>query len=77
MRTIIDLSPHQLEALDAYRGSRGISRAEAIRQAVAAFLPNSEGARRDFHCDPAFGSSRTSRREDPLRFVRRLRDEWE
>jgi metal-responsive CopG/Arc/MetJ family transcriptional regulator len=37
-RTIIDLPPAQLRDLDAMCASLGISRAEAIRRAVQAFL---------------------------------------
>lgn len=77
MRTIIDLPEHQLRALDDYRKSRKISRAEAIRQAVSTFLPAAAGGARDYHTDPAFGSSRGLRKKDPVKFVRRLRDEWE
>jgi metal-responsive CopG/Arc/MetJ family transcriptional regulator len=39
MRTIVDLPDEQLAALDAYTKSEGISRAEAVRRAVAAFVP--------------------------------------
>lgn len=37
-RTIIDLPPAQMRDLDAMCASLGISRAEAIRRAVQAFL---------------------------------------
>jgi metal-responsive CopG/Arc/MetJ family transcriptional regulator len=37
-RTIIDLPPTQLADLDALCASLGISRAEAVRRAVQAFL---------------------------------------
>ena len=37
-RTIIDLPPSQLRDLDALCVSLGISRAEAVRRAVQAFL---------------------------------------
>jgi metal-responsive CopG/Arc/MetJ family transcriptional regulator len=37
-RTIIDLPVSQLRDLDALCASRGISRAEAVRRAVQAFL---------------------------------------
>jgi hypothetical protein len=39
MRTIVDLPEEQIKALDTYRKRHGISRAEAVRRAVAAFFP--------------------------------------
>jgi hypothetical protein len=39
VRTIVDLPEEQIKALDAYRKRHGISRAEAVRRAVAAFIP--------------------------------------
>jgi hypothetical protein len=77
MRTIVDLPPEQIEALDGYRKSEGISRAEAVRRAVASFLPPKQAKRLDFRKDPAFGSSKNARKEDSVEFVRRLRAEWE
>lgn len=77
MRTIIDLPEPQIEVLDRYRKSRKISRAEAIRRAVAAFLPTGDEDTPNFHNHPAFGSSRDFCKEDPQKLVRRLRDEWE
>jgi hypothetical protein len=77
MRTIVDLPPEQIKALDGYRKKEGISRAEAVRRAVASFLPPKPGRRFDFRKDPAFGSSRDLRNEDSVEVVRRLREEWE
>jgi hypothetical protein len=71
MRTIIDLPGAQLEALDALCRREGISRAEAIRRAVALQLrqtPVGDPAR-------AFGLWR-DRRVDGLVYERPLRDEW-
>jgi hypothetical protein len=42
-RTIIDLPPSQLKDLDARCRSLGISRAEAVRRAIHAFLRESTG----------------------------------
>ena len=48
-RTIIDLPPSQMRDLDALCASLGISRAEAVRRAVQAFLlKSSEGDARCF-----------------------------
>jgi hypothetical protein len=72
MRTIIDLPPDQIEALDAYGRRERISRAEAIRRAVAKYVRpvRREGA------DPAFGLWR-GRRVDGLKYQKRLRQEWD
>ncbi len=48
-RTIVDLPTSQLRDLDALCASLGISRAEAVRRAVQAFLlKTSEGDSRGF-----------------------------
>lgn len=77
MRTIVDLPKGQIEALDRYRKMEGISRAEAVRRAVASFLPPKPKRNFDFRTHPAFGSSRAFREEDSVKLVRRLRKEWE
>jgi metal-responsive CopG/Arc/MetJ family transcriptional regulator len=38
MRTIVDLPAEQLAALDVWREVHGVSRAEAVRQAIAHLL---------------------------------------
>lgn len=43
MRTIADLPEEQIRALDAYSKKYGVSRAEAVRRAVANFLPRRHG----------------------------------
>ena len=48
MRTIIDLPEEQVKALDTYRKKERISRAEAVRRAVAAFLAGKLQRRFDF-----------------------------
>jgi hypothetical protein len=71
MRTIIELPETQLDALDAWCRREGISRAEAIRRAIASHLHEARtGGDR-----PAFGLWRT-RPVDGLAYERRLRDEW-
>jgi hypothetical protein len=71
MRTIIDLPEDQLEALDAVCRRDEISRAEAIRRAVAAMIRLRPAAERE----GAFGLWR-GRREDAVAYQRRLRREW-
>ena len=76
MRTIVDLPPEQIEALDGYRKKEGISRAEAVRRAIASFLPPKPAKRYDFSKDPAFGSSKGCHKEE-IDQLRRMREEWE
>jgi len=72
MRTIIELPGDQVEALDALCRRDRISRAEAIRRAVA-MLVRSEGA---LASGAAFGIWRDCR-EDGLAYQERMRaDEW-
>jgi hypothetical protein len=47
-----------------------------VRRAVAAFVPGKAPKKIDFRRHPAFGSSKTFRREDSVELVRRLREEW-
>lgn len=77
VRTIVDLPQEQIRALDGYGKKQGVSRAEAVRRAVASFLPPKPAAGFDFRKHPAFGSSKGSRNEDSVELVRRLRGEWE
>jgi hypothetical protein len=77
VRTIVDLPEEQIKALDIYRKLHRISRAEAVRRAVAAFIPPKLHKKMDFRRHPAFGSSKTFRKEDAVELVRRLRDQWE
>jgi hypothetical protein len=71
MRTIIELPAHQLEALADLCRSEGISRAEAIRQAIAHYTRG----RRSRAVAAAFGLWR-QRPIDGLEYERQLRDEW-
>jgi metal-responsive CopG/Arc/MetJ family transcriptional regulator len=72
MRTIIDLPPAQLDALDAWCRRDGISRAEAIRRAVAATVGQQAAGGRE----AAVGLWRDRRGPDGLTYERRLRREW-
>ena len=71
MRTIIDLPGEQLEALDTLCRRDRISRAEAIRRAVALLV----GAERGASAAAAYGLWR-DRAEDGLAYQQRMRDEW-
>ena len=71
MRTIIELPDSLTRALGELCRREKISRAEAVRRAVAAYLRErspEQGA-------DAFGLWR-DRRVDALRYQRRLRSEW-
>jgi predicted transcriptional regulator len=72
MRTIIELPPAQIDALDALCRRERISRAEAIRQAVAAHVGRASAVARA----SAFGLWR-DRGIDALAYERQLREEWE
>ena len=71
MRTIVDLPAGQVESLDEWCRREGISRAEAVRRAVAEHLRkhHTPGAAR------AFGLW-SSISEDGLSYQERLRSEW-
>lgn len=72
MRTIIDLPSDQVESLDEWCRHEGVSRAEAVRRAVAEHLRkhSTGGAKR------AFGIWRDIP-EDGLAYQERLRSEWD
>lgn len=72
VRTIIDLPEDQLEALDGICRRENISRAEAIRQAVALLLRQRSAGKSGI----AFGLWRNGRQGDGLRYEERLRREW-
>ena len=72
MRTIIEVPPVQLQALDGLCEREGISRAEAIRRAIAEhLLRNPVPDRRR-----AFGLWR-ERRIDGLEYQEAIRREWD
>lgn len=73
MRTIIDLPHDQLEALDGICRRESISRAEAIRQAVA-LLVRERGASTS---GVAFGLWSDRGPIDGVRYQERLRREWQ
>ena len=71
MRTIIDLPEDQVQRLGKLCRREGVSRAEAVRRAVADYLNvHSTRERQD-----AFGIWR-DRGPDGLEYERRLRREW-
>lgn len=71
MRTIVELPQEQLVDLDAHCRRQGISRAEAVRRAVAAMLAERAGG----GAAGAFGLWR-GRAKNALAEQERLRNEW-
>ncbi len=71
MRTIVDLPAGQVESLDEWCRREGVSRAEAVRRAVAEHLRKHHG----HGAEKAFGLWR-SIPEDGLAYQERLRREW-
>ena len=51
-------------------------RAEAVRRAVASFLPKGRQRKLDFRNEPAFGSWK-NRDVDSVEYQRKLRAEWD
>jgi metal-responsive CopG/Arc/MetJ family transcriptional regulator len=72
LRTIVDIPSQQLEALDALCRRESISRAEAVRRALAAHLRST----RDAEPDRAFGLWR-KRNVQGLKYERAIRGEWD
>lgn len=75
MRTIVDLPKEQIEALDRYGKDHGVSRAEVMREAVAAYLPL-PAQKKHFDKHPAFGSWK-GKKVDSVEYIRKLRNEWD
>lgn len=76
MRTIIDLTSEQLARLEEVAEREGISRAEAIRRAVDTAYADVAVASSRAAREAAFGLWK-GRKIDALRYVDKLRDEWE
>ena len=71
MRTIIEVPRDQLDALEALCTREGISRAEAVRRAIASYVHRENASA----MDQAFGLWR-KRRVSGLRYQERRRSEW-
>jgi hypothetical protein len=81
MRTLIDIPENQLKELARICAARKLSRAEAVRQAVAAFIQQNGTSR-----DAAFGlwkgqavclpGDNEPLPEDGLAYQEKLRSEW-
>ena len=71
MRTIVDIPDEQLDSLASICRRYGISRAEAVRRAVASYL----NEQADDTEDDAFGMWR-KRKIDGVAYQRKQRAEW-
>ena len=74
MRTIIDLPEDQVRAIDAWRKTRGVTRAEAIRQAISRLLADTETRGALLEATHGIWADRP---EDGATMQRRLRAEWD
>jgi len=72
MRTIVDLPVDQVEALDVHCRREEISRAEAVRRAVEAYLQDQSRSA----AGRAYGLWR-GRKLDGLKYQEALRREWD
>jgi len=72
MRTIVDLPSEQVAALSDLCKTLGISRAEAVRRALARMLEEADGT----HFQKAFGAWK-HRQIDSVDHVNRIREEWD
>lgn len=72
MRTIIGIPEEQLKGLDYVCDKQNISRAEAIRRAIALYLQDMVGLKDD----AAFGVWK-SKSIDAVEWQKELRKEWE
>jgi metal-responsive CopG/Arc/MetJ family transcriptional regulator len=71
MRTIVDLPDPLVDELDRHADRENLSRAEAVRRAIAEYLARRSAPR----TDAAFGIWQ-KKKIDALTYVDRLRDEW-
>ena len=84
MREVVDLPDAKLAALDAWRATRGMSRAEAIEQAVTLLIEHQVSPANDESvksvgrviAGPAFGLWK-NRSLDGLAEQERMRAEWD
>ena len=70
MRTLIDIPDAQIADLTALCALRKVSRAEIVRQAIAAYLDKNQPSQTD-----AFGILK-HQGMDGLRYQKQVREEW-
>jgi hypothetical protein len=72
---LIELPEPQAESLQPYCRQANISESDALRQALAQFLPAPAAPKPSLRGHPAFGHWRNKQQEG-LAYQYRLRDEW-
>ena len=81
MRIAIDLPKKQIEALDTYAESKGLSRGDVVRETITTYLPAKRTTEKrkkiDWRKHPSFGSEKRPKRFDSVEYVRKLRSEWD
>ena len=70
MRTLVDIPDHQVASLKTICAAKSLSRAEAIRRALAAFIETNKVVP-----GQAFGLWGV-RKDDGLAYQKRVRSEW-
>lgn len=70
MRTLIDIPNRQIEALSAICSQQKLSRSEAVRQAIAAYIQS----KKTEIGDSAFGLWK--KKQDGSAYQRKVRAEW-
>lgn len=84
MRALVDIPDNQIETLAELCDAQGISRAEAIRRAIAGYLEQQKGeaveafglwasSRDAANTDPAESSAE---KQDGLAYQEKMRSEW-
>ena len=73
MRTLIDIPEQQIKELSNLCQTQGLSRAEAIRRAITAYISHHKKKDTD-----AFGlwKQKNQPTEEGLQYQQKLRDEW-
>jgi len=78
MRISVDFPKEQIEAMDSYAKAKDVSRAEVVRQAVAAYLRAKKKRNLNYWLKhPSFGSEKMPKGFDSVEYVRKLRAEWD
>jgi metal-responsive CopG/Arc/MetJ family transcriptional regulator len=70
MRTLIDIPTRQIEALSVICNKQKLSRSEAVRQAIAAYIQSKKAETGD----SAFGLWK--KKKDGVAYQKKLRAEW-
>lgn len=75
IRTLVSIEENDKRWLDKYSQKQGQSTAEIIRQAIKEFQQKMRADQRKRVLDKTFGILKD--KEDSIKFVRKIREEWE